>query len=142
MDPDTAWNAMKTADSERDISDFREAFKAYCKSLPDMDFKTAESAFREARMNTHLIAKEQEVSDVHTVVNLQGKTDCKYVVSFQFGTKPSRAATAGSWPKTAEENLERLEDAGYIMDRMVPKCRNCDGKLEHLVDDDFEDAQV
>jgi hypothetical protein len=28
------------------------------------------------------------------------------------------------WPKSAEENLKRLGDAGIPMDRGVPKCNN------------------
>lgn len=76
------------------------------------------------------ILQEQEVSGVHTIVNLQGKPDCKYVVSFQFGISPRRAKAADSWPKNMEENLERLSDAGFIRDRMVPKCRNCNGEID------------
>lgn len=35
---------------------------------------------------------------------------------------------AAGWPKDAEENLERLKDAGLPMDRGIPKCSRCDGK--------------
>ena len=77
-------------------------------------------------MNTRLIAKEQNVSDTHTIVNLQGKIDQKYAVSIQFSDKPRRAAFAEGWPKSKEENTTRLAEAGFIADRMVPKCSNCD----------------
>lgn len=78
-------------------------------------------------MRTHLIAKEQEISDTHTIVNLQGKTDQKYIVSIQFGAKPRRAAFAEGWPKTPEENIARLAEAGFPLDGLQSKCTNCNG---------------
>lgn len=91
-----------------------------------------ETVFREAGMNTYLIAKEQEVSDTHTIVNLQGKIDMKYSVSIQFSDKPRRAAFAQGWPKSKEENTTRLAEAGFILDRMVQKCHNCGGMYSLL----------
>ena len=79
-------------------------------------------------MNTYLIAKEQAVSDTHTIINLQGKIDQKYAVSVQHTAKPRRAKFAEGWPPTPEENLTRLTEAGFVMDRMVPKCGNCGRK--------------
>ena len=79
-------------------------------------------------MNTHLIAKQQEVADTHTIVNLQGAIDQKYAVSIQFTAKPRRAKFAEGWPESKEDNLARLSEAGFILDRMVPKCTNCDRK--------------
>lgn len=84
--------------------------------------------FRDADMATYLIAKQQEVSDTHTIVNLQGALDQEYVVSIQFSPKPRRAKFSEGWPETPEENLSRLAKAGWPMDRMVPKCTNCDRK--------------
>lgn len=78
-------------------------------------------------MNTYLIAKEQQISDTHTIVNLQGKIDQKYAVSIQFSDKPRRAAFAEGWPKSKEENMTRLAEAGFVLDRMVLKCSNCGG---------------
>ena len=77
-------------------------------------------------MNTYLIAKQQEVSDTHTIVNLQGNIDQEFVVSIQFTDKPRRAKFAEGWPSSPEENLERLAKAGFPLDRMVQKCSNCD----------------
>ena len=79
-------------------------------------------------MNTHLIAKQQEVSDTHTIVNLQGKIDQKFVVSIQFTDKPRRAKFAEGWPSTPEENISRLAQSGFVMDRLVQKCSNCNGE--------------
>lgn len=98
------------------------------KAWPEVTFEELENVFRESEMNTHLIAKEQEVSDTHTIVNLAGKQDQKFVVSIQFSEKPRRAAFAAGWPPSKEENLVRLSQAGWPMDRMVPKCVNCNGR--------------
>lgn len=96
--------------------------------MPNMTFVDVEAVLRESGCNVYIIAKEQEVSDIHTVVNLQGKKGCQYVVSFQYTGKPPRPKFAQGWPSSPEENLTRLENAGYVMDGLVPKCSNCDGK--------------
>lgn len=70
--------------------------------------------------------------DTMTIVNLQGKIDCKYTVTFAFSPKPRNAKIAERWPNSPEENLARLGDAGFVLDRMIPKCENCGGKLTHL----------
>lgn len=80
-------------------------------------------------MKTYLIAKKQEVSDTHTIVNLQGTEDQEYVVSVQFSDKPRRQKFAEDWPSSPEENVARLAKAGIPMDRMVPKCSNCRREL-------------
>lgn len=64
------------------------------------------------------------------MINLQGKLNCKYVVAFYFSPKPQRANLKERWPADPEENLERLEDAGFPYDRQIPKCNNCGGKQE------------
>lgn len=63
-----------------------------------------------------------------TLVNLQGKLDCKYEVGFYFSNKPRRAILAQGWPSSTDENFKRLEDAGTPMDRGVPKCQRCSGE--------------
>lgn len=63
-----------------------------------------------------------------TLVNLQGKLDCKYEVGYYFSDKPRRAILAQGWPSSSAENLERLEDAGMVMDRGIPKCGRCSGE--------------
>ena len=105
-----------------------QAILTYAKAFPELTFEELEGTFREAEMNTHLIAKQQAVSDTHTIVNLQGQNDQKYVVSVQFSEKPRRAKFAEGWPESNDENLTRLSEAGFIMDGMVTKCRNCDRK--------------
>lgn len=153
---DDAWGAVERADKEKDVDDIKEAsyspqsqpsrryclltrltsqaILTYAKAYPDLSFEELDAVFREANMNTYLIAKEQAVSDTHTIVNLQGKIDMKYAVSIQFSDKPRRAAFAEGWPKTKEENIERLAEAGFILDRMVQKCSNCGGTYWHSPD--------
>lgn len=50
------------------------------------------------------------------------------MVGFYFSAKPQRASLKDRWPPSPEENLERLEDAGFPHDRQIPKCGNCGGK--------------
>lgn len=72
--------------------------------------------------------QEKDVGDCISLINLQGKLNCKYVVGFYFSAKPQRANLRDRWPATPEENLERLADAGFPYDRQIPKCGNCGGK--------------
>jgi len=77
-------------------------------------------------MNTHLIAKTQQIADTMVNVNLQGRMDQEFVISIQFSAQPRRARMAQDWPKSPEENLERLGKAGITLDRHTQKCSNCD----------------
>ncbi|KAI7574770.1 hypothetical protein KC343_g22944, partial [Hortaea werneckii] len=128
MSAEAAWKMLQEADKDKDVIDIKRALLSYVKAWPEVTFEELENVFRESEMHTHLIAKEQEVSDTHTIVNLAGQQDQKYVVSIQFSEKPRRAAFATGWPPSKEENLIRLSQAGWPMDRMVPKCMNCNGK--------------
>ena len=68
------------------------------------------------------------MGDSISLIDLQGKLNCQYVVGFYYSEKPQRANLRMRWPATPEENLERLEDAGFPYDRQIPKCGNCGGK--------------
>ncbi|EME77079.1 uncharacterized protein MYCFIDRAFT_180412 [Pseudocercospora fijiensis CIRAD86] len=72
-----------------------------------------------------IIAKEQTIADTHTIINLQGKSGMKYVVSYQFSDKPKRAKFSAGWPASQEDNRTRLAEAGVVMDGLVLKCGNC-----------------
>lgn len=74
--------------------------------------------------------QEQEIPDTMTIVAPSGKTGCKYTISFQFGLKSRRKRMEDKWPQSEEENLERLKDAGFVMDNLITKCRNCGGKCD------------
>lgn len=126
MTAETSWQALEQADKDRDLDDFKEAFFAYVRSMPELTIEELEQAFREAEFNTFVIAKQQEVSDMHTIVNLQGIPGQEFVVSFQFSAKPRRVKFSEGWPTSPEENIERLSKAGFVMDGFVQKCRNCE----------------
>ena len=72
--------------------------------------------------------QEREVGDVHILVNLQGQLNQKFVVGFYFSEKAQRVHLKERWPASPEDNLKRLEEAGFPFDRGVPKCNNCGGK--------------
>ena len=59
-----------------------------------------------------------------TSVNLQGEIGKKYVVGYFLSDRPQRPSMKERWPKSAEDNIQRLGDAGVPMDRRVPKCIN------------------
>lgn len=115
--------------------------------MPESTWGQLERAFRLHKFNTFLIARvshlspvyrhyfadqmrkqEKEIFVTQTLVNLQGKLDCKYEVGYYFSDKPRRAILAQGWPSSPAENLERLEDAGMVMDRGIPKCGRCSGE--------------
>ncbi|MCJ1407089.1 hypothetical protein MMC19_001159 [Ptychographa xylographoides] len=128
LEPDTAWAKMKTADEEHELEDLREALKEYVKAVPDTTYEQLEVAFRGLGFKTHVIGFEKEITDTYTLMNLQGKLDCKYHVGFYWNAKAPRLALKDAWPTNPEENLERLKDAGVPVERGIPKCSNCDGK--------------
>ncbi|EME83300.1 uncharacterized protein MYCFIDRAFT_136456, partial [Pseudocercospora fijiensis CIRAD86] len=131
ISPEEAWAALEAADKEKDVDDIKNAIFAYTKAYPALTFEDLEQTFRDASMNTFIIAKEQTIADTHTIVNLQGKSGMKYVVSYQFSDKPKRAKFAEGWPASKEDNRIRLAEAGVVMDGLVPKCSNCQ-QLGHI----------
>ncbi|KAI1940997.1 hypothetical protein LOZ63_003814 [Ophidiomyces ophidiicola] len=129
--PEEAWSMMEKASKERDLEDFRDAFKIYSKAAPLATFDDIEKGLRKEKFNVYLIALEREIGDTLISINLQGKLNCKYVVGFYFSEKPQRANLKTRWPSSPEDNLNRLADAGFPMDRQVPKCDNC-GEMGHI----------
>jgi hypothetical protein len=69
------------------------------------------------------------VTDTFTLMNLQGKLNCKYHIGFFFSPNPPRRALRDMWPANEEDNLQRLLDAGIPVDKGIPKCSNCEGKM-------------
>ncbi|CAD0091029.1 unnamed protein product, partial [Aureobasidium mustum] len=139
---DKAWDNLMAADTDGDVDDFVQAFWVYCKLAPELTLVQLEECFRETGFKFYLIAKEQTVpSLVHTNVDLQGNDGKKYRVSFQKTFKPRRAILAEGWPKTPEENLQRLQDAGFSLDNLKPYCTNCE-KSGHSTKACPEEKQV
>ncbi|KAK2747333.1 hypothetical protein FQN57_002231 [Myotisia sp. PD_48] len=128
--PEEALEILRKASKERDLEDFRDGLKIYSKASPLATFDDIEKKLREENLNFYIIGLEREVGDCHTLVNLQGKLNCKYVVGFFFSDKPQRVNLQERWPASAAENLERLTEAGFPLDRQVPKCGNC-GQMGH-----------
>ncbi|TKA63859.1 hypothetical protein B0A55_10704 [Friedmanniomyces simplex] len=126
LPPDVAWKALEAADQDRDVDDIKRAILAYAKVVPNITFEEFEKVFRSSGFNTYIIAKQQAVADTHTIVQFQGVTDQEFVWSIQFSPDPRRKMSVGGWPATLEINLERLKKTGIAMDRMVPKCSNCE----------------
>jgi hypothetical protein len=93
-----------------------------------VEFADIEKSLRANNNNVHLIGLEKEIEDTQTIVDLQGRTGRKYVVGFYLGEKPRRAKATASWPKSPEENLERLKDAGLVMNAHKIKCDRCNGE--------------
>ncbi|PCG91900.1 Zinc finger, CCHC-type [Penicillium occitanis (nom. inval.)] len=131
--PEDAWAELKKADKERNLEDFRDAFKVYTKAAPEKTFVDIEKQLRAEGANVYLIAleKQKEGFENYTFIDLQGKLDRTYVVKFFFGPEPRRNHLIERWPASPEENLERLTDAGFEYDRMIPKCANC-GEMGHI----------
>lgn len=132
LSAEDAWSALIDAAKDKDLDVFRICLKAYARatmeqfSLPDV-----ETALREDGLGVYLIAKPQEIAANMTIIDLIGTPDCEYVLSVQTSDKPRRAKLAQGWPESPEQNLERLASAGYVEDRGVPLCGNCN-EIGHI----------
>lgn len=111
-----------------------QALKVYCKAVRDTHYDELEVAFRSMGFQTFLIAKKKELFNTQTLVDLQGKIDRAYEVGFYFSAKPQRKSAKEGWPASPQENLERLKNAGVVMDRGIPKCNRCGGKSRTFLD--------
>lgn len=132
---DEAWQLLKDADEAKEFDELKRAILVYAKTAYESEnatkvtFGVLEETFREAKMKTYLIAKQQNVASTHDIMNLQGEGGQKYVVSFQLAPKACRAKFQDGWPATPDENMARLSQAGFVVDSMVPKCNNCGGEF-------------
>ncbi|KAI1778262.1 hypothetical protein F4818DRAFT_291774 [Hypoxylon cercidicola] len=110
----------------------KEAIQEYLKAEQRITYVDMENAFRAQDLKLHLIALENpSMLPTHTHMDLQGNLDKKYRVHYRWSDKPLRPREADAWPKSAEENMERLKDAGETVDRGLPKCSNCD-EIGHI----------
>ncbi|KAK4969918.1 hypothetical protein LTR66_006646, partial [Elasticomyces elasticus] len=57
MESEKAWELLVHADKDRDLDEFREAFKIYTKANPATTFPELECGFRNLHMNVYLIAR-------------------------------------------------------------------------------------
>ncbi|GAB7345792.1 hypothetical protein MBLNU457_4055t1 [Dothideomycetes sp. NU457] len=123
-----AFAKLQEVDNDGGAAAFRDALKAYTRANPRMDFVAVEDKLRSENFQTYLIAKKDDLAGVHTLVDLQGKIDCAFVVTFQRSARPRRQAFAAGWPESPEENKERLKNAGLPVDQPGHKASDCPTK--------------
>ncbi|KAL7801179.1 hypothetical protein V8C43DRAFT_273502 [Trichoderma afarasin] len=129
--PDAAWDKLKQAARERDVDDAKEAIEEYVKALAgEVTYRQIQERLVEENVKIFLISTQRELIDTFTNMDLQGNIDKKYSVSVRFSDKPERPREINVWPDGIDEILSRLDDAGMVVDRGVPKCYNC-GELGH-----------
>jgi hypothetical protein len=126
MAPEAAWDLIVAATKERELDDVKDAVQIYVKANPDTTYVQLEEAFRAQDVGIWLIAIEKPyLAPTLTNMDLQGNMDKTYTVTYRFSPKPTRPRERDVWPETPEQNLERLADAGEVVDRGVSKCSNC-----------------
>lgn len=124
---EAAWDLIKRAAAEQDADDAKEAVQAYVKAMNgEVSFRELQEAFITNGINLWLIATEKSLLEIFTNMDLQGNMGKKYTVSYRFSDQPQRPREIDGWPKTHEEILARLDDAGDVVDSGKPKCTNCD----------------
>ncbi|OAG00065.1 uncharacterized protein CC84DRAFT_358809 [Paraphaeosphaeria sporulosa] len=132
LDAEEAWTKLVDASEEKDLDVFRIALRAYARAIDGAFIASeVEQALRDSDLNVFLIALRQEVAPHMTIVDLIGNPDREYVLTIQLSAKPRRAKLAQGWPADAAENMERLRSAGFVQDRGVPLCSNCN-ELGHI----------
>ncbi|KAK4456946.1 hypothetical protein QBC42DRAFT_189805, partial [Cladorrhinum samala] len=129
---DEAWEMIAAAVTERDIDDIKHAVQVYIKANPTCTYQNLQKAFRQQGTGIWLVALEKP-NAIATLTNmdLQGKVGKKYTVTYRLQFQPQRPREREGWPKSEEENYERLADAGELVPSYVPKCKNCD-ELGHM----------
>jgi hypothetical protein len=132
MTSEDAWGALINAANSKDLDTFRISLRAYARSAPDeFSLPLVEQALRDDGLGVYLIAKQQEIAQNMTIIDLIGNANQEFVLSIQLSAKPRRAKLAQGWPESPEQNLERLASAGFVQDCGVPLCSNC-GELGHI----------
>jgi hypothetical protein len=123
---------LVNASDEKDLDAFRTCLRSYARAIDgEFNVSDVENALRESDLPIYLIAIQQEVAPNMTIVDLIGNPDREFVLTIQLSAKPRRAKLAQGWPADAAENLERLKSAGFVQDRGVPICSNCN-ELGHV----------
>lgn len=131
LSPEEAWEKLQRAVAERDLDDTKEAVQEYVKSLAGaISYRDLQEAMLEKGINLFFIATERDLVKVFTNMDLQGNMGKKYSISYRFSEKPDRPREAESFPKSREELLERLDNAGEVVNSGQSMCRNC-GEIGH-----------
>jgi hypothetical protein len=119
-----AWELLKKAAIERDVDDVKFAIQTYVKAAPETTFPALEESFRNQNIGIYLIAVNKELIATLTNMDLQGRLEQEYTISYRFSPKPERPRERENWA-SPEENKERLANAGDVVARGVPQCHNC-----------------
>lgn len=131
VEAETAWNELITAAQERDRDDINSAFQKYTSACPTATYLDMENAFRGSNIPVYLIAMVRNIAPTYTIMDLQGNLDRTFVVGIFLSNKPMRPKEAAIWPESEAENLERLQNAGIVVERRIPMCTNCN-ELGHI----------
>lgn len=121
-----SWNELVEAAKDRELVDAKLAAQKYMKALPDITYVQLEEAFRSLNIPVFLIAIEKETQPTEVLMDPQGNLKKTYCVTWQFSDKPGRGKNREIWPESPAVNIERLADAGHVVDCLMPKCSNCD----------------
>lgn len=131
--PDDALAKIRIGVNERDMEDIKEGVQEYVKSVHgDVTYRQLQTMFIDEKINLWLIATERELMKVFTNMDIQGNMGKKYSISYRFSDKADRPREREGWPQNLEEILDRLDDAGEIVDVGLPLCRNCN-ELGHVM---------
>jgi len=132
VEADVAWARIEEAVKDRDMDDVKEAVQQYIKACPELTYLDLERGLRNCDIGLFLIAMEApNMVPTLTLMDLQGNLDKKYKVNYRFSSKPLRPSEREFWPKSDDENLARLAEAGEVVDRGLTKCSNCN-ELGHI----------
>lgn len=123
-----AWQLLQNASDEADIGDFKDGILMLSKAAPDLTYADIERECRRRKFAVYLIGLEKEVSPVFTNVDLQGKLDKKYTISYFLSSKCPRPVLMEKWPK--DDNMDRLVNAGAPIESGATICRGC-GEVGH-----------
>ncbi|RDA94682.1 hypothetical protein CP533_2498 [Ophiocordyceps camponoti-saundersi (nom. inval.)] len=131
ISPEEAWAKIRNAVSDRDIDDVKDAVQEYVKALDgSVTYRDLQEGFINEGINLFIIPMERPLAPVFTNMDLQGNMGKKYTVSYRFSEKPNRPREAEAFPKSREELLARLDDAGEAVNSGRSLCHNC-GELGH-----------
>ncbi|PHH86827.1 hypothetical protein CDD83_9697 [Cordyceps sp. RAO-2017] len=132
MPADTAWAKLVKAVAERDMDDTKEAVQEYIKAVGDaMTYRELQEALFAQDIKLFLIPIERPLVGVFTNMDLQGNMGKKYSITYRFSETPARPREAESFPENRDVLLDRLNDAGEVVDSGRSLCHNC-GELGHI----------
>ncbi|KAI9823156.1 MAG: hypothetical protein M1832_002599 [Thelocarpon impressellum] len=140
MTPEASWDLLVKACQDRDMDDIRDAIAIYAKAIPETDLVQLEKAFRDQNLGVYVIAVEPDIPKPFTLINFQGKLDCKYKAFYRFNPDPRGKNEIDGWPESVEENMEQLGHTPKFckeentVERVVVKCMNCN-EVGHRVRD-------